>query len=965
MKKFVLLSFAIILATFSLYSQNTKVIIKATIKDSSGLVYPSATVVLFNIIDSSVVDTKITDEKGYFQFNGIENGIYRIFITSVQFQSFIKDLVIDSTTKNINLGNIVINKVKNEGQVTVVAQNPIRIAQDTIEFRADAFKTRPNAVVEDLLKKLPGVQVDKDGKITAQGQTVTKVFVDGKQFFGDDPKTATKNLPANIVDKVQVVDRKSDQSQFTGFDDGTTEKVINITIKKDKKKGFFGRGYLAGGTNERFEGNLNMNKFNNKVQMSLIAQANNTNNEGFTFQDIMDFNGNGGFNRSGDAGSGGTTMAITTTRGGGGMFGGTNISGPPTGLRTTKAGGINISAAFSNKFKMSSSYFVNNSYVNTVKSSSRQNFAVDTAFNNINNQTSNANNWNTNHRLNVEMDWIIDSFNSVLIRPNVTFIQKESESISNTNIVAMNKNPRNNIFQRNNSNAEQWNLSNTFLWKHKTRVKGRTLSIRLNNGANTTNGDGDNYNEQNAFVPFNSIKIIDQINNTDNKGNTLNARVSYTEPLSKTRIIELFYLYGRTKNDADKKTFRKDVLGKYSILDSTLSNIFENKNENQQLGFNIQTKLKKYDYSIGLAVQNANLTSINTLKNISIIQKNILNYFPTARLNFNLGKSRRLNFNYKGSTNQPNVTQLQPVFDNSNPISIKQGNPSLKQEFNNNVSLNYNKFDFITLKNIFAFFTFSTTRNKIIDSITNISPGQLIPGYNQPVTPGTQYRRPGNANGAYNVLGNVNYSFPIKAIKTTNVSTNTSAFYFKDISVIDKKNNFTKNLNLTESVSVNYNYKDNLDISLSSAITYNKSSYSLTPNSNNEYYNLTHSFDVSYSFKNDLTIQTDIDNNAYRGRSDGFNQNYTLWNGSISKLFLKSKALELKFTAYDILKQNRSITRTVQETYIEDANANVLSQYFLIGIKYNFNRFGGKGAKGFSMPKMPGTRQMNNLRIGM
>jgi Outer membrane protein beta-barrel family len=414
-----------------------------------------------------------------------------------------------------------------------------------------------------------------------------------------------------------------------------------------------------------------MNKFSNGLQMSLIAQANNTNNEGFTFQDMMDFNGSGGFSRGsgGDGGGGGGgTMSFTTTRGSGGSFGGNNIGGAPTGLRTTKAGGINFSNAFSNKFKMSSSYFVNNSYALTEKTSSRQNFAVDTTFNNVNNQNSKTKNWNTNHRLNLEMDLIIDSFNSLLIRPNVTFVQKESDINTITDILGMNKNPRSNIFQNTNSNTEQWNLSNTLLWKHKTRVKGRTLSIRLNNGFNTTKGDGDNYNEQSAFVPYNFTRIIDQINNTDNKGNTLNTRVSYTEPLSKSRIIELFYIYGRTKNDADKKTLRKDLLGKYSILDSTLSNIFENKNENQQVGFNIQTKYKKYDYAIGLGVQKANLTSINTLKNTSIIQKNIINYFPTARLNYNLGKSRRLNFNYRGNTNQPSVTQLQPVFENKNLI---------------------------------------------------------------------------------------------------------------------------------------------------------------------------------------------------------------------------------------------------------------------------------------------------------
>ena len=931
--------------------------VKGTLQDSAGKAYSAATVVLFQLKDSSVVDTKQTDNKGAFSFANIPNGSYRLFFTSIQFSSTVKDFTLSNNNKDF--GNITINKKYSQNEVTVIANNPIRIAEDTVEFKADAFKTRPNAVVEDLLKRLPGVQVAKDGTVTAGGQTVTKVFVDGKPFFGDDPKMATKNLPANIVDKVQIVDRKSDQSQFTGFDDGTTEKVINITIKKDKKKGFFGRSGIAAGTDGRYEGNLSFNRFNNGMQISVIGQANNTNSEGFTFQDIMDFNGNGGFSRgsgSGDGGSGGGGggMSFSSNRTGGASFipGGGNIGGPATGIRTTKAGGINFSNTFSKKFVMSSSYFVNNSYVLTERNTSRQNFASDTAFNNINNQNSITRNWNTNHRFNVEMDYNIDSFNSLLIRPNITYVDRESATNSTSAINTMSKNPKSDIFQNNTSNTSQINVSGTVLWKHKTRVKGRTLSVRVNAGGNATDGDGTNYNRQAVYIPITFTRLIDQINLTDNGGNTLNTRISYTEPISKFRILEVFHVYGLTKNNADRKAFNKDGAGNYTLLDSTLSNIFENKNVNNQLGFNVQTKYKKYGYTLGLAVQNASLTSVNTLKNITITQKNVLNYFPTARLNYNLGKSRNLNLNYRGSTNQPSVNQLQPVIDNSNPLSIRQGNPALKQEFNNNLSLSYNKFDFITLKSFFTFFNFNATGNKIVDSVTNIGGG-------------AQFRKPGNANGNYSAVGNVTFSFPIKALKTTNISTSTLGSYIRDVSVIDAKNNFTKNLTITETININHNYKDKLDIMLSGSGTYTNAKYSLTPVSNTDYFSFNTSLDISYTFKNNLTLQSDIENNSYTGRTAAFNQSFNMWNMSINKLLLKDKSLELRFTAFDILKQNRSITRTVQETYIEDARANVVTQYFLVGVKYNLNKFGGKGSKGFSMPKLPGMRQMNNIRIGM
>jgi uncharacterized membrane protein YgcG len=974
MKKFVLLTALTIL---SLFAVAQKASVKGKIVDSiTNTPMESATIVLYNLIDSSVFATTASNKNGVFEIKNVPVGGFRLYITSVQFSSTTRDFVLEPNIILKDVGNINILQGKKLEDVTVVGINPVRLAQDTVEYKADAFKTRPNAMVEDLLKRLPGVQVDKDGKITAQGQTVTKVLVDGKEFFGNDPKTATKNLPANIVDKVQVIDKKSDQSQFTGFDDGTTEKVINVTIKKDKKKGYFGRVMAGGGNNGRYESSLSLNRFNNGRQLSIIGQANNINQEGFTFQDIMDFNGNGGFgggmmgggNDGGGSGGGGGA-AISMTRGSGGMFGGISFGGQPSGLKTTRAGGINFADQLSKKLTLSSSYFYNNGYTLNESSSNRQTNALDTTFSNINSQNTISRNWNTNHRLNLNLDWNIDSFNSVLIRPNITYVERKSVSNSNSNIVGLSKIPKNQIDQKTTSNTAQLNFSGSVLWRHKTRVKGRTFSIRLNGGANTTDGDGTNFNEQKVFLGGVPVSLItDQITQTDNSSNTFNTRATYTEPLSKTRILELYYSLGQNNNSSDRKAFKKGSSGNYNTLDSSFSNVFENKFQNQQVGFNIQTKLKKYDYNLGAAVQKADLTSINVLRNTVLTQKNIYNFFPTARLNFNLGKSRSLRFNYRGNTNQPSASQLQPVVDNSNQLNIRNGNPALRQEFTNNLNLSYNKFDFIKLKSIFTFFNFSTTSNKIVDSIVNFKPGiQSALGLPPSVafSPGAQYRKPINANGTYNVIGNVSFGFPIKAIKTTNFNTGSSFIYNRNVNVTDGKNNFTNLLSFTQNASINHNYKDKLDIMLSASAAYNNTKNTLNSFNNTKYYSFNNSLDVSYTFKNDFTIQSDVDNNIYTGRGAGFDQNYFMWNGSVSKLFLKSKSLEAKFTAFDILKQNRAINRTVQDNFIEDSRNNVLTQYFMLTLKYNISKFGGKGAKGFSMPKIPGMRGMNNMRIGM
>ncbi len=960
MKHFVLLTIAIIFFSFSSYSQLPSGVIRGAIKDSVGVGFEAATVVLYNIKDSSVIETIATNNKGEFGFKNVPIGSYKLFLSSVQFLATVKDVELTAENPSKDFGTISAKQGYQQDAVTVVAQNPVRVAQDTVEFRADAFKTRPNAVVEDLLKKLPGVQVDKDGTIKAQGQTVTKVFVDGKPFFGDDPKTATKNLPAGIVDKVQVIDKKSDQSQFTGFDDGTTEKVINITIKKDKKKGFFGRANAGVGTEGRYEGNLSFNRFNNGTQISIIGQANNNNNEGFSFQDMMDFSGNGGFGggRGSDGGSGGGdggggNMSINMTRGGGGMFGGNTFGGPPTGLRTTRAGGINLSTLFGKKLTLSSSYFYNNGYTFTEQLANSRNFDADSIRSFINTETSTDNSYRTNHRLNVAMDWTIDSFNSVLIRPNLTYLKRENNSATVTDIKSLKDLPKSSNIQKSQSTTAQLNFSGTLLWRHKTRVKGRTLSVRLNAGANSTDGDGDNINQQNFFLPAPFTSIRDQINTTDNNSNTLNTRVSYTEPLSKTRILELTYSYGRNETNSDRRTLKRDPFGSYTVLDTFATNVFENTFQSHQLGFNIQTKLKKYDYTLGLSAQKSDLVSTNIVKSTILKQSNVYNLFPTARLNYNFGKNRNLRFNYRGSTNQPSATQLQPVIDSSNVLSIYEGNPALKQEFTNNINISYNKFNFVSLKTMFLFLNFSNTNNKIVNGLTN-----------NPF--GGQNRKPINLNGAYNVIGNFSFGFPIKAIKKTNINSSTSIVYNNDVNVLNAIQNTTKTTNINQTLSINYTHKDNLDISVSGMAGYNKATNQIQTFNTDPFYSFNTSFDISYNFKNNLTVQSDIENTSYKGRTNGFNQNFTIWNGSISKLLLKDKSLEAKFTAFDILKQNRSIDRSIQNNIIKDISTNTITQYFMVSLKYSLNKFGGKGAKPFSMPKgVPGMRQMNNMRIGM
>lgn len=923
MKKLFLLT-ALFLTAFITTAQKSSGLVKGTLKDSAtGQGLHDATVSVLTSKDSSLISFTLTSNSGYFEVKNIAAGNYFILVSYQGFKTLRKSFSITEEKPVAELGSVImVQDYKMLGEVIIKDEAPIKIKGDTVAYNADAFKTlKPNATAEDLLKKLPGIQVEKDGTVKAQGENVQKVYVDGKEFFGNDPKLATKNLTADMIDQVELYDDMSEQSKFSGVDDGSRTKAINLKLKKDKKKGLFGRASAGYGSDDRYETGISANYFKGPTKLSVVARSNNTNNIGFTSNDqIGIFNGTNFMRGGGNSSAGGSGSGIT---------------------KNTTAG-INYSDVWGKKTELSGSYFFNNMQNTNLNRSYRQSFFPD-SINRL--QESYAANRNSNHRVNLRFMHAIDSVSSIIYIPSLSFQNSESfRSDSTESFGASDKNSYkiNDSRSRQQNAGEGVNWTNNLTYRRKLAKRGRTFSINLVATYNNSTRDGLTDARIGKFS--NGIKLsdslINQISSLQNDTRNYGVSISYTEPVARDKMLEFNYSYNNNRNESDREVYDLDYAsGKYDIKNPEQTNLFQNRNQSNRIGTNFRVVKKKFNYQLGIAAQRTLLQSNNLSKN-NIIEQTFTNLFPAASFNYQFARSKNLRIQYRGRTDQPGVTQLQPIRDVSNPLYQTEGNPFLKQEYSNNLSINYNFFNMTRFRNFFFRLSFSNTYNKIVNSISLIDTG-------------VQLSRPVNADGAYNVNGNFNVGFPINRMKGGNFNTSTTVSYSRDISLANNIKNYTKNLSLGETLRLNYNWKEKLDASVSTSIQYSAARYTLIKNQDNSFVTYAYSADVSYLFPFNINLSTDVDYTTQRGLSSGFNQEYLLWNASLSKLMLKNNRGEIKLSVFDILKQNRSISRNFTDNYIEDVQNTVLQRFFMLTFTYNLNKMGGPG--------MPGGRR--NFRV--
>ena len=886
-----------------------------------------ATVTLLEKKDSSLVSFTLTGTNGRFELKGLANGDYRLLITHVNYHNSNTSFTVSESNKIADCGNVLMHdKVKTMEEVILINEEPpITLINDTIQYNAGSFKVQPNASVEQLLKKLPGVKVDKDGAIKAQGEKVTRVLVDGKEFFGNDPKTATKNLPADAVDKVQVYDKQSDQAQLTGFEDGSYEKTINLKLKKDKKNGVFGKVNAGAGDKERYEGRFNVNSFKGARQFSAIGMGNNTNAEGFSFMDILNFTGE--LSRM-QSGGGGVNMNISIS-GNDAAAMGINSGSPNSGINTSWGGGLNYNNIIGKKLDLQSNYFYNRLNPLTESDVQRQYFLPDSSY--YYNQNSISNNLNNNHRLNLNLLYQVDSFNSIRFTPSYSYQQSNNRSETRYQTLSEVRAPTNDGFSNNTANSKGYNFRNDIMWRKKFTRKGRTFSLALQTSLNESDGDGSLASVNKFYNPNGSLFKQDTLNQQSTTKGDLqgyNLKAVYTEPMWKRSLLEFSISKSNNISTAEKNTFDYNKgSGKYDQRNNFLSNDFENSYGFTNAGIRIRKQKKNYSYAIGANWQQAELDGRITSGNKdSLIRKTFKNILPNARFQYNFTRFKNVSLTYTSSTSQPSITQLQPVPDISNPLNIKDGNPDLQQEVNQNVQARLSLLSPFKNKNLFMFLTVQTTQNKIVsyDSINQF---------------GIKRSKPVNVDGVYNINSNISYSLPVRFLKGT-IELSSSAGIFKTKQFINTVGNDIKTFSAGPEIRLEMNPHSKLNLGIGTGLNYNKTSYSLQAALNTTYLSQEYTASIDWEIPKRFFFSTDFNYTVNSQRAAGFNLKVPLWNASISKQMLRLYRGELKLSARDLLNKNIGISRNTNNNYIEDSRALTLRRFFLLSFTYSLSKTG-------------------------
>ena len=919
----------------SLYSQYS---ISGIVRDEkAGVPVQSATVKLASVSDSSFTRTTLTDSAGRFRFATLVQDTFRLTFTTIGYGSATTGVRVDTGDVDLGTVGLVIEAGVLAGVTVTASVSPVTQKQDTLQYNASQFKINPDATVEDLARKMPGITIE-DGQVKAQSENVQRVTIDGREFFGDDATAALRNLPAEIVDKIQVFDRLSDQAQFTGIDDGNTTKGLNIVTKANMRNGQFGRVFAGYGTDNRYHagGNTTFLKENRKI--SIVGNFNNVNQQNFATQDLLGVTSSGGGGRGGRGGGGRGGRG-----GGGGNFqmggnAGNFLVGQQNGVNRTNALGINYADNWGKKATVAASYFFNNTNNRTDEQLNRQYLLgnVPNIF-----QTNAANSTNNNHRFNVRLDYKIDSFNQLIISPNISI--QDNESIRDVVTTSYNEklsSPVRRTSNTTNSARLGLNINNNILYRHSFRKRGRTFSVNLNTSYNDRKGEVYTMLDTALTSVGTDDSTLRRFTGQQNDGLNFSSNLVYTEPISANAQLHFNYNPSYSKNRADQEAseFEKTTHA-YSGFRPQLSSKFDNTTMAQNAGIAYRYGTRDNQLSLGLNYQHSQLESDQEFPRVLSVKKTFKNVLPNAMLRLKTSDRSNLRLFYRSRTNNPSVTQLQDVVDETNPPFLRAGNPELEQQYTHSVSTRYTYTNtqkgLLLVGNVY----FESANNYISNATFIPTTGDSLIRNNVLLLKGMELSQPVNLDGYMSLRSFLTFAVPLKFLKT-NFNLNGGVSYNKLPGIINNVNVTSKNLTYSLGTVLASNVSQYIDFTASYSANFNTVTSDLQAQ-NDKYFSHIAGLQLNLLSKQGWFFQNDLNNRLYSGLAASFNQSYFLWNMAVGKKFLKDQKGELKLSVFDLLKQNRSIVRTVEERYIEDEQNVVLQQYFMLTFSYNLRNFGG------------------------
>lgn len=937
--------FLLLTMSISSLAQSALSRLKGQVLDSTNAPVIGATVLLKNENDSSQVYGSTTDISGNFQLNVVP-GYYQMRISFVGFESLGKRLLVNH--EEVNLGKVILHEQALAlDEVAVVGKLiPVIVNGDTTEINAKAYQTNPDADASDLLEKMPTISID-NGNVQAEGENVKKVLVDGRPFFGNDPNAALRSLPAEVIDKIQVFDDLSDQAKLTGFDDGNSEKTINIVTKKEFRNGTFGKVTGGFGADDRYKLNGLLNSFNDDQRLTVIAQSNNINEQNFSTADLAGVTsgnsrrGGGGGRRGGGGGPG--------RPGGGNVSGDINdfLVGSQNGLVNTNAMGINYTDEFGEKVTFNASYFFNETENTAQTSLERQYFGEGQQYE----ESEWVSSKNQNHRFNMRLKYEINEHNTVIYTPSFTLQHYEGLSDLSTR-TTQSASTLSSSLTSYESELLTYTLSNRLLLQHKFEKQGRTLSLHLSQSYAPSEASSHLYSETYYEAEQDSL---DQQANLEQFDESYGARLMYTEPLGKKMMLMMNYTPSLSFGNSEKLTRNFNESNQsYSDLDPSLSNVFESRYITQEGGGGILYRMgsgggftpgggrpRGNILMINANYQYAELETYQEYPAASETSKQFSALLPMIMWRAKPSTNSDLRVMMRTSTSVPSVSQLQGVLDNTNPAQLSIGNPLLNQQYQYNFFARYNLTQPDKSRTLFLMLGGSKTNNYIGTSTTTASNEvKTVDGVT--LEPGVQLSKPVNLDGYYNLRALTTYGLPLSKIKS-NLNLNLSAQYTRTPGLINEQLNFTYNPSLSWGAVLSSGISKHLDFTLSSSSTMNFTQSSLSEGLNTNYLSQQTKLKFYWNPWDGLVFRTNFNHQLYAGLSESFDDNYLIWSAGVAYKFMSNDRAELGLEAFDLLNQNQSISRTSTETYFEDYQTNTLQRYVMLSFKYNFGKYNVQG----------------------